>query len=93
MKIYLETHGCTANRGDGEILAGILSREGHLVVRKPEEAEILLLNTCVVKGETRRRMLRRMEELSRTGKPLVVAGCLPLVDLPSVREREPAAVL
>jgi MiaB-like tRNA modifying enzyme len=93
MRVYLETHGCTANRGDGEILAGLLSREGHLVVRKPEEAEILLLNTCVVKGETRKRMLRRMEELARTGKPLVVAGCLPLVDLPSVREREPAAVL
>lgn len=93
MRVYLETHGCTANRGDGEILAGLLSGHGCSLAGRPEEAEVLLLNTCVVKGETHKRMLRRMEELAGTGKPLVVAGCLPLVDLPSVLERGPAAVI
>ncbi|MEM2782971.1 MAG: tRNA (N(6)-L-threonylcarbamoyladenosine(37)-C(2))-methylthiotransferase, partial [Candidatus Hadarchaeales archaeon] len=93
MRVYLETYGCTANRGDGEILAGLLKEAGHEVVEGWEGAEVLLLNTCVVKGETKKRMLRRMEEFAKTGKPVVVAGCLPLVDLPSVMERHPASVI
>lgn len=89
MKIYLETHGCTSNQADSEILLGALS--GHKIVKKPEEADLCILNTCTVKAATERKMLARIKELS--SKALVVAGCLPQVTPDLVRKTAPNASL
>ena len=85
MRIYCETYGCTANRGDTELMLGQLAAAGHELVPAPEEADVLIINTCAVKGTTHRRMLRRLRELGNSnGKRVVVAGCLPLIDLASI---------
>jgi MiaB-like tRNA modifying enzyme len=80
MRVYVETYGCTANRVDAEIMMGLAEAAGHEIVETPESADILILNTCAVKGTTYRRMLHRIEQLGRNGKKLIVAGCLPLID-------------
>ncbi|MEM2192762.1 MAG: tRNA (N(6)-L-threonylcarbamoyladenosine(37)-C(2))-methylthiotransferase, partial [Candidatus Hadarchaeales archaeon] len=86
MRVYCETYGCTMNKGDSEIICGIATKCGHEVVEKLDEADMVIINTCVVKGATYRKMLRRIEELKKTGKDVLVAGCLPLVDGEAMRK-------
>jgi MiaB-like tRNA modifying enzyme len=85
MRIYCETYGCTANRADTELMLGQLVAAGFEIVSDPRQAEVILINTCAVKGTTHRKMLHRLRELQDfDGKHVVVAGCLPLIDLSSL---------
>jgi len=93
MRVYCETYGCTANRGDTEAMLGLLEEAGHRLTQNPEDADILLINTCAVKGATYRRMLRRIGELLETQKRVLVAGCLPLIDPKSVLAMRPHGVI
>ena len=87
MRVYCKTYGCTANRGDAELMLGQLAAAGHEVVTDPARADTIILNTCAVKGTTYRKMLRRLRELQNSdGKRVVVAGCLPLIDLASIEQ-------
>lgn len=87
MRVYCETYGCTANRGDAELMLGQLTAAGHEVVPELAKADAIILNTCAVKGTTYQKMLRRLRELRNfDGKRLVVAGCLPLIDLASIEQ-------
>jgi len=86
MRIYCETYGCTSNRADTEIMLGLAENAGHEVVSDPTEADVVLINTCAVKGTTYRRMLGRLSNLLRTNKRIIVAGCLPLIDPKAVAD-------
>jgi MiaB-like tRNA modifying enzyme len=77
--IYLETYGCAANQNNGEILQGLLERQGFIFVSKPEIADMAILNTCIVKGPTRQRMVSRIKKLARFPM-FIVAGCMPDVE-------------
>ncbi|MBW3023315.1 threonylcarbamoyladenosine tRNA methylthiotransferase, partial [Candidatus Woesearchaeota archaeon] len=72
MKIYVENYGCTANRNNAEIIAGILSEHNN-IVDSEEKADLVVVNTCVVKGPTENKIARRIEEIK---KPVVVTGCM-----------------
>jgi MiaB-like tRNA modifying enzyme len=75
------------NCGDSEILLGLATKAGHEVVPDIERSNLVVINTCAVKGTTYRKMLRRLKELKQlNGKRVVVAGCLPLIDLKSIEE-------
>jgi MiaB-like tRNA modifying enzyme len=76
MRVYIETYGCALNRGDSAIMATVLSERGHEITENLNEAEVVIINTCAVRLETEERMKQRIRELRRTGKRLVVAGCL-----------------
>lgn len=80
MKVYLETYGCTANKSDSELILGQLACLGWSLTSNLEEADLVIVNTCAVKGVTYRRMKSRLQELKRLGKKVLVAGCLPLID-------------
>ena len=87
MRVYCETYGCTANRGDAELMLGQLAAAGHEVTKAPSKADAIILNTCAVKGTTYRKMLRRLRELRNSdGKRVVVAGCLPIIDSASIEQ-------
>ncbi|MGC8932117.1 MAG: tRNA (N(6)-L-threonylcarbamoyladenosine(37)-C(2))-methylthiotransferase [Candidatus Methanodesulfokora sp.] len=75
MRIYIETHGCTMNASDSEIMAGILRKAGHVIVDDPENADLIILNTCNVKLPTEQRMIHRAKELSSI-RPLIISGCM-----------------
>jgi MiaB-like tRNA modifying enzyme, archaeal-type len=57
-------------------MATVLSERGHEITESLNEAEVVIINTCAVRLETEERMKQRIRELRRTGKRLVVAGCL-----------------
>lgn len=77
--LYIETYGCSANQNNSEILLGKLAESGLQLTENPEIADILILNTCIVKGPTENKMKGRIIELSKLDKPLVITGCMPEV--------------
>lgn len=79
MRVFVKTFGCSTNLADGEVLAGCLSEAGFEIVCSPEDADVLVFNTCAVKTPTENRMFDLLRHVSR-GKKLIVAGCLPLIN-------------
>ncbi|MEM3405734.1 MAG: tRNA (N(6)-L-threonylcarbamoyladenosine(37)-C(2))-methylthiotransferase [Candidatus Pacearchaeota archaeon] len=77
--IYIESYGCSANQNNAEILKGILTKSGFNIVINERLADILIINTCIVKGPTEKKMERRISDLSKLNKSLIVAGCMPEV--------------
>jgi threonylcarbamoyladenosine tRNA methylthiotransferase CDKAL1 len=79
VRFFVETYGCTMNQGESEDLALDLLSLGHQRVESEDDADLFLINTCVVIKATETKILRRLRQLNQTGKPLVIAGCLPSV--------------
>ena len=77
MRFYLENYGCTMNRGEGEEIRQHLLSLGATHVEEPEDADIIILNTCIVIDSTEKRMIHRLDELSAFDKTTVLTGCLP----------------
>ncbi|BDG59996.1 tRNA (N6-isopentenyl adenosine(37)-C2)-methylthiotransferase MiaB [Caldinitratiruptor microaerophilus] len=84
-KVYIETFGCQMNEHDTEIMYGILGRMGYAQASGPEEADVLLFNTCAIRESAVEHALGRIGQL----KPLKyknpdlvvgVCGCLPQVE-------------
>lgn len=75
-RVWIESYGCSASMADSEMIAGMLKSSGHQLVSDVNNADVNLIVTCAVKDATANRMVYRIKDLTRTGKPLVVAGCL-----------------
>src|SRR3989344_5370672 len=75
--LYIETYGCTANKNNTEIMSALLSQAGLEKTSNPEIADIIILNTCIVKGKTEDKIRNRIKELKKLGKPIIIAGCMP----------------
>ncbi|MDO5824806.1 MAG: tRNA (N(6)-L-threonylcarbamoyladenosine(37)-C(2))-methylthiotransferase [Methanosphaera sp.] len=81
MKIYLETHGCTFNQADSDMMISIL-KEKHVMVDSMDEADVILLNTCYVKLPTEQKMITKIRKIEQEypEKKLIIAGCMVEVD-------------
>ena len=93
MRVYVESYGCAMNMADGQLMAELLAEAGHVLVETPGEADVIVLNTCTVRADTERRMVKRILELMRLGKKLVVAGCLASAQPGLVRKISPEITL
>jgi MiaB-like tRNA modifying enzyme len=83
--IYLENYGCSANQNNGEIMKGLLERQGFIVTSNPKIADMAILNTCIVKGPTEQRMIARIKELAKKFTRLIVAGCMVDVEASKIK--------
>lgn len=90
MKFYIETYGCSRNFSDGEVMAGLLS-EKHETAGSIEEADIIIINSCTVKKATEQKIFSRLRKLAQSGKKIVVAGCMPEVQLEELKKIVPNA--
>ena len=78
MKIYIEGYGCTLNTADTRIIRNTLkSFKDFQIVDKLEDADVVVINTCVVRLETENRMISRIDYFRSLNKKVVVAGCMP----------------
>ena len=73
--------GCSKNLVDTERMLGLLSEAGFLVVNRPEDADILIVNTCGFIEPAKQESINAILELARYKKggrckKLVVTGCL-----------------
>jgi threonylcarbamoyladenosine tRNA methylthiotransferase CDKAL1 len=75
-KVHFITQGCSANVADSEVMQGLVKEE-HSLVDSPEEADIVVFNTCTVKGPTENEFKRKITELKKLNKKVVLAGCIP----------------
>lgn len=80
-RAYVETYGCEMNRSDGELMEGILEEDGYAIVSSPEEADVILVNTCSIRDHAERRVLGRVSQLNGLRKDrddlvIGVTGCM-----------------
>ncbi|XP_013114514.2 threonylcarbamoyladenosine tRNA methylthiotransferase [Stomoxys calcitrans] len=76
-KIYLRTWGCSHNNSDSEYMAGQLAAYGYQLTENASDAHLWLLNSCTVKNPSEDTFRNEIENGVRTGKHVVVAGCVP----------------
>ncbi len=86
LKFYLENYGCTLNQAQGEMIANFLISQGNQIVDEPVEADSVLLSTCVVIKHTEEKMRKRIEEIRKEGKEVIVSGCLTHFPLENVKK-------
>ena len=80
-KLLLESYGCQMNFSDSEIVASILAKEGFSTTRDPEEADVVLLNTCAIRDNAEQRIRGRLDYLRSVKKrkpdmQIGVLGCM-----------------
>ena len=67
-KYYIETYGCQMNEADSEIIAGLLERENYIATSNPEDADIILVNTCSVRHGADNRAISRLSQFKSLKK-------------------------
>lgn len=75
------TIGCQMNKADSERIRVLLESKGLAPSPNPESADIIILNSCVVRQKAENRVLSRISSLKRLKKErpdvsIVVTGCL-----------------
>ncbi len=79
MKVYIETYGCQMNEYDSLMMATILKTMGYTPTATPDDADILIINTCSVREKPEHKVfsaagrLRKYKE--KNGGKLIIAGC------------------
>jgi tRNA-2-methylthio-N6-dimethylallyladenosine synthase len=92
---WLQTFGCQMNEADSEKMAGILQSEGYRLAAAPEEADVILINTCSIRAKAEQKAFSLAGRLStlkrrRPGTLLVMTGCIAQKLGARVLERAPA---
>lgn len=92
--VYIETFGCQMNEADSRYIAERASSAGYTIAGRPEEANVLVLNTCTVRDNAERRAYGRMNHFKalKDADPalkLVVMGCLAEQDRDRMRQAAP----
>jgi MiaB-like tRNA modifying enzyme len=86
VKVYFKTHGCSTNFSETEVMKGLLKEAKFEIVDKPDQAQVIIINVCTVKGEiTALRSIRQTIE-DTPGMRYVVAGCLTSELIKGIRE-------
>src|SRR3989338_4120919 len=75
--IHFITQGCSANQADSEIMQGILKENGYSFSSREDDADIVVFNSCTVKGPTLSFFRKKMKELEGKNKKITVTGCIP----------------
>ncbi|MDQ4070502.1 MAG: 30S ribosomal protein S12 methylthiotransferase RimO, partial [Actinomycetota bacterium] len=78
-RYWVETLGCPKNAVDSDKLTGTLVAEGLEAAERPEDADLVVVNTCAFIEAAREESIETILELSaarRPGARLVVTGCL-----------------
>ena len=80
-KAYIETYGCQMNISDTELMHGILAEGGYQSVDSPDEADVILVNTCAIRDHAEQRVHGRIGQLqqfreTRPGLKIGVTGCM-----------------
>lgn len=95
-KIFIKTHGCQMNEYDSAKMLDVLNDdEGAVLTDNPEEADILLLNTCSIREKAQEKVFselgrwKKMKE--KTGRDTIigVAGCVASQEGEAIQKRAP----
>ena len=81
MRYHIWTLGCQMNVADSQLLASELEKLGHSAARDGDDADIMVVNTCVVRQSAEDKGLGRLGLLSKIkeaqpDKVIGVMGCM-----------------
>ena len=98
-KLYIKTFGCQMNVYDSERMADVLAPTGYVPTHAPEEADMIILNTCHIREKAsekvfsdlgRLRVLKqRAEEQQNRQMLIAVAGCVAQAEGEEITRRAP----
>jgi len=93
-KLHLITYGCQMNEYDSERVAGLLKRQQYELTEKPEDADLILLNTCSIRERAEEKVFSQLGVLKRLkqSRPhliIGVMGCMAQLQQGRIQERAP----
>lgn len=90
-KFYIETFGCQMNVHDSEKVIGTLSSRGYEQVETPDDADLVLYNTCSIRDKAEQKVFSRLQEFKRSskGKTFGVLGCVAQQEGERIFEKAP----
>jgi len=77
-KLYIESYGCQMNFSDSEIVMSILTEEGFDTTSTPDNADVILLNTCSIRDNAEQKVRFRLMHFNglKRRKPSMIVGIL-----------------
>ncbi len=97
-KAFIQTYGCQMNEHDTHRMVGVLEAEGFAMTERPEDADLVLVNTCSVRHLPEHKVysqLGRLREMKqeRPGLIIGVGGCVAQQEGENILAREKAVDL
>ncbi len=89
---YIETFGCQMNVHDSEKVIGTLVGRGYRRVERPEDADLVLYNTCSIRDKAEQKVFHRLAQFRKDlgrGKTFGVLGCVAQQEGEKIFERAP----
>jgi len=79
-RFYIRTFGCQMNESDSERISGLLARAGAVKSERPEEADLIIVNTCAVREKSEQKLLSYLGRLAQIRNKrnvrVAVVGCV-----------------
>lgn len=75
---YVHGYGCQQNVNDGEKICGVLKDIGYEICQEPEQADVILLNTCAVREHAEQRVfgnIGALKHLKKENPDLIIGLC------------------
>ena len=93
-KLHLITYGCQMNEYDSERVAGLLKADQYELCDKPEDADLILLNTCSIREKAEDKVFSQLGALkglkkARPDLVIGVMGCMAQLQQGRIQERAP----
>ena len=85
MNYYIHTYGCQMNIHDSEKIAGILEKNGYVACDSPEQADVVVFNTCCIRETAEQKIYGHIGQLKKVKKKnpnmiIAVCGCMSQQD-------------
>ncbi|MBT0958523.1 tRNA (N6-isopentenyl adenosine(37)-C2)-methylthiotransferase MiaB [Alphaproteobacteria bacterium KMM 3653] len=93
-KLYIKTYGCQMNVYDSERMAEAMGGQGYTQTDRPEEADMILLNTCHIREKAAEKVYSELGRMKvfKAEKPdlkIGVAGCVAQAEGEEIMRRQP----
>jgi tRNA-2-methylthio-N6-dimethylallyladenosine synthase len=93
-KLYIKTYGCQMNVYDSERMAEAMGGEGYETTERPEDADMILLNTCHIREKAAEKVYSELGRFKglKAEKPdlkIGVAGCVAQAEGAEITRRQP----
>ncbi|MDB5274812.1 MAG: miaB, partial [Chitinophagaceae bacterium] len=77
-KLYIESYGCQMNFSDSEIVVSIMLENGFDTTSKPEDADVIFLNTCSIRDNAEQKVRFRLKHFNgiKRRRPALMVGIL-----------------
>ncbi len=80
-RVYIDTFGCQMNQHDSERMFGLMAQEGYMPTADPEDADLIVLNSCSIRDKAEHKVLSRAGAFRtlKSRRPdlvLAIGGCV-----------------